>query len=43
MEDKCNHFWEVVFPITDTKNQEHKCMICGTTENREIPILNIEK
>lgn len=40
--NKHSHFWEIIFPITDIKNQKQRCMICGKIKNREIPKLNLK-
>lgn len=39
---KHDHFWEIVFPITNIKNQKCRCMICGQIDNREIPIIELK-
>lgn len=43
MKKKCNHFWEVVFPIINIRKQKCKCIKCGKIEKKELPVLNIEK
>ena len=40
--ENCNHFWEIVFPITGAKKQKHRCMLCGTFTDRELFVLDIE-
>ena len=42
MTKTCDHFWEIVLPITNASKQKHKCMKCGIVENREMPIFNID-
>ena len=37
---KCNHFWEIVFPITDIEKQAWRCMKCGEKKKDSIPIFN---
>lgn len=38
---KCNHIFEMVFPLEDMRNQLCKCMICGKQEKRALPVINV--
>jgi hypothetical protein len=40
---ECNHFWEVVLPITDILNQKFECKNCGKIKILAIPILDTDE
>lgn len=40
---KCDHFWEIDFPVTNWDRPNWKCMNCGARRKAKIPILNLDE
>ena len=41
--NECDHFWDLVFPITDITNQMFECIHCKIKRKMQIPILDLEE
>lgn len=41
MKKRCDHFWEICFPITNFNKPKFQCIHCGKTKRDSIPILNL--
>lgn len=41
MKKRCNHFWELDFPVDSWERPRWRCMSCGTTKRDSIPVLDI--
>lgn len=39
---KCNHFWDIVFPVKDWNNPKWRCVHCPATRQAPIPILDLD-